>query len=243
MIGVPVSAGKGDALVKRAPAREPRSSTGTSRQRRASATARTVGAQTSTRRPPHASSRPSAVRVRTLALVTRMRFNDPLPRFAEPSLTPSPKYRSLARVLESDAQFADWTARRRQEVALTQLLCRHLPRPLAERVRVTDCRDGVLELAANSGAIAATLRQRAPELRMALARDGVDFNEIRVRVQVSAIAGTRDKRQVWVRLTPAGRATLRKLALAHRAELERSGPELADALNSVLRHARGELAS
>jgi hypothetical protein len=125
-----------------------------------------------------------------------MMFNGALPRFAEPPLTSSPKSRSLARVLESDAQFADWTARRRQEVALTQLLCRHLPRPVAERVRVTDCRDGVLELAANAGAIAATLRQRAPELRMALARDGVDFNEIRIRVQVAAIAGTRDKRQL-----------------------------------------------
>ena len=48
--------------------------------------------------------------------------------------------------------------------------------------------------------------------------------------------GTQDKREVWVRLTPAGRAILRKLALAHRTELERSGPELAQALNSVLRH-------
>jgi len=46
--------------------------------------------------------------------------------------------------------------------------------------------------------------------------------------------GTRDRREVWVRLTPAGRTVLRKLALAHRIELERSGPELASALNSVL---------
>jgi DNA-binding MarR family transcriptional regulator len=55
--------------------------------------------------------------------------------------------------------------------------------------------------------------------------------------------GTRDKREVWVRLTPAGRAALRKLALAHRTELGRTGPELASALNSVLRHVRGETAS
>ena len=111
-------------------------------------------------------------------------------------MTSSPKYRSVARVLESDAQFADWTARRRHEVALTQLLRKHLPRPLAERVRVTDCRDGVLELAASAGAIAATLRQRAPDLRVALARDGFDFNDIRVRVQVAAIAVAQDKRQL-----------------------------------------------
>ncbi len=50
--------------------------------------------------------------------------------------------------------------------------------------------------------------------------------------------GTHDKREVWVRLTPAGRAILRKLAIAHREELERSGPALAQALNSTLRHSR-----
>ena len=58
--------------------------------------------------------------------------------------------------------------------------------------------------------------------------------------QTGAVArhpGKQDKREVWIRLTPAGRATLRKLALAHRTELERSGPELARALKSVLRHA------
>lgn len=52
-----------------------------------------------------------------------------------------------------------------------------------------------------------------------------------------------DKREVWVRLTPAGRAILRKLALAHRMELDRSGPELASALNSVLRRGRRREAS
>jgi hypothetical protein len=100
-------------------------------------------------------------------------------------LNRSPPHRSLARVLESDAQFADWVARRRQEAALTVHLRKHLPRPIAERVRVTDVRNGVLELAASAGAIAATLRQRAPDLRSALARDGYDFTEIRVRVQMA----------------------------------------------------------
>src|SRR5208283_4152656 len=44
--------------------------------------------------------------------------------------------------------------------------------------------------------------------------------------------GTRDKREVWVRLTPSGRTMLRELALAHGTELQRSGPELASTLNS-----------
>ena len=49
--------------------------------------------------------------------------------------------------------------------------------------------------------------------------------------------GIDDRREVWIMLTASGRALLRKLALTHRIELERSGPELAKALNSTLRHA------
>ena len=56
-------------------------------------------------------------------------------------------------------------------------------------------------------------------------------------------AGADDKREVWLRLTPAGRTMLRKLALAHRTELERSGPELARILNSTLRRNIEKVAS
>ncbi len=55
---------------------------------------------------------------------------------------------------------------------------------------------------------------------------------------VARHTGSEDKREVWIRLTPAGCTILRKLALAHRAELERSGPELARALKSVLREGK-----
>ena len=54
--------------------------------------------------------------------------------------------------------------------------------------------------------------------------------------------GREDKREVWLRLTPTGRSILRKLAMEHRIELERSGPELARPLYSVLRHRRGSAA-
>ena len=106
-----------------------------------------------------------------------------------------PKHRTIARVLESDAQLAEWTQRHRREAALTLSLRKHLPRPVAERMRVTEAHGGVLEIAAGAGAIAATLRQRVPDLRAALARDGWDFTEIRVRVQVAGLAVSTDKRQ------------------------------------------------
>jgi DNA-binding MarR family transcriptional regulator len=60
---------------------------------------------------------------------------------------------------------------------------------------------------------------------------------------IARSAGLEDKREVWIRLTPAGRGKLRRLALAHRSELERSGPELARALNSVLRHSKAAVSS
>lgn len=100
-------------------------------------------------------------------------------------MTRKPPHQPLARVLETDAELAFWTARHREELALTRRVRMHLPRALGERVRVSDSRNHVLELAAGAGAIAAALRQRVPELRAALARDGHAFTEIRVRVDVA----------------------------------------------------------
>jgi hypothetical protein len=110
-----------------------------------------------------------------------------------PTMNRSPNHRTLAGVLQSEPELAGWTARHRREAELTLLVRKHLPRPIAERIRVTGAREGVLELAAGSGAIAAALRQRTPDLQRSLARDGRDFTEVRVRVQVGAISNGRDK--------------------------------------------------
>ncbi len=63
-------------------------------------------------------------------------------------------------------------------------------------------------------------------------------NRLEKRGAVKRHPGERDRREVWVRLTARGRALLRRLALAHREELERAGPELARALQAVLRRER-----
>jgi DNA-binding MarR family transcriptional regulator len=55
---------------------------------------------------------------------------------------------------------------------------------------------------------------------------------------VTRVPGAEDKREVLIRLTRSGRGVLRRLAMDHRTELESSGPELARALQSVLRHSR-----
>jgi DNA-binding MarR family transcriptional regulator len=67
-------------------------------------------------------------------------------------------------------------------------------------------------------------------------------NRLEATGAIARMPGIEDKREVLVRLTPVGRSILRRLALAHRTELERSGPELARALNSLLRHSRNGLA-
>lgn len=64
------------------------------------------------------------------------------------------------------------------------------------------------------------------------------INRLEVTGAITRSSGPEDKREVWIRLTPAGRGLLRRLAVAHREELERSGPEMARALQSVLRHNR-----
>ena len=59
---------------------------------------------------------------------------------------------------------------------------------------------------------------------------------------ISRATNPDDRREVWVRLTASGRGTLRKLALAHRNELETSGPQLARALGAVLNHQNEQVA-
>jgi hypothetical protein len=102
---------------------------------------------------------------------------------------PKPPFLSIARILERDPKIASWAARMKQEEALTVLIRRHLPRPLAGRVRVAGSRNRVLELAVEAGAVATVVRQPVPELTSALRREGADFTEIRIRVQVRAERG------------------------------------------------------
>jgi DNA-binding MarR family transcriptional regulator len=63
-------------------------------------------------------------------------------------------------------------------------------------------------------------------------------NRLEATGAITRVPGVEDKREVLIRLTQAGRGMLRRLAMDHRAELEGSGPELARALQTVLRHSR-----
>jgi hypothetical protein len=94
----------------------------------------------------------------------------------------------LSRILATSPAVAGWEARRRREAALFAVIRRHLPRQLADRVRVVNADGEQLELAVDAGAIAAIVRQRTPDLIAALRSESWQFTGIRVRVQVRADA-------------------------------------------------------
>jgi hypothetical protein len=113
------------------------------------------------------------------------------PPTPHPHMARSPQ--SLRQILAADPALAAWDARRRREAALTTIVRRHLPRPLAERLRVAEERGTELNLVADAGAIAAVARQRAPDLLAELQREGCEFTSIRVRVQVGTARNVVEK--------------------------------------------------
>jgi hypothetical protein len=90
----------------------------------------------------------------------------------------------LQRVLTEDGQLAQWHERMQRENRLTAAVRRMLPRALADRVRVADAAPPMLHVAVPSGAVAAAVRQRSPDLLAGLRREGMHFTQLEVRVQV-----------------------------------------------------------
>lgn len=103
----------------------------------------------------------------------------------DPPRPPLARHQALSSVFQNDPTIAEWATRRRHEQRVTLLVRKCLPRSIGERVRVRDARGDALEILATAGAIAAAVRHRLPEVRAALAREGLAFHEIRVRVVVA----------------------------------------------------------
>jgi len=138
--------------------------------------------------------------------------------------------RLLGQVLETEAELADFQRRRERELRLQLQLRRGLPPALAAHVLVADTRSQELEIVAASGAAAALLRQRAPDLLRKLAGEGWEFTGIRVRVQARPAAPGLEKLPKKQLDEAAGR-TLQ--ALARRL----GDAPLAQALRRLARHA------
>lgn len=119
--------------------------------------------------------------------------------------------RPLARILSTDAQIAAWHDRMQRESQLTAAVRRMVPRALADRVRVAQAEPPLLVLAVPAGAVAAALRQRSPDLLAGLRREGINFTEIRVTVQLAPGGGKPEKAAPVQRLK-INSAPLRSLA-------------------------------
>jgi hypothetical protein len=117
----------------------------------------------------------------------------------------------LARILTTDTLLASWHDRMRREAQLTTTVRRLLPRALADRVRVAEVAPPVLHLAVAAGAVAAVVRQRTPDILAGLRREGCDFTELRVRVQVRTEPAQSHK-SVYKQNTKVDSAPLRRLA-------------------------------
>ncbi len=125
---------------------------------------------------------------------------------------------ALARILADDAQIAAWHDRMQRESRLTAAVRRLLPRALADRVRVAEAEPPVLMLAVPAGAVAAVVRQRSPDILAGLRREGVNFTELRVRVQVGAAA------QMPPKIAPRQRVRINSAPLRALAEALPPGP-------------------
>jgi hypothetical protein len=91
--------------------------------------------------------------------------------------------RRLHQIIHGESAMAELLQRRSRELTLEQHVKKALPRSLANCISVADGRSAELTLSATSGAAAALLRQRVPELLRVLDSEGCEFTGIRVRVQ------------------------------------------------------------
>ena len=100
-------------------------------------------------------------------------------------------------MLSDDPLLAAWNRRRRDEAEVTRAVHAALPRPLAAHVAALVPAPGRLELVVTTGTVAAALRQRLPAVQSALGREGMEFREVRVRVQPVAVR--REERKILPR--------------------------------------------
>ena len=108
----------------------------------------------------------------------------------------------LSRIVADDPALADWQRRRVRDEALLLVLRRALPRALAAQIAIADAQAKELTIAGPSGAVAAVVRQRTPDLLARLTREGWEFTGIRVVVQPRAPAGP-DKKLVTLHMDSA----------------------------------------
>jgi hypothetical protein len=91
--------------------------------------------------------------------------------------------RSLDACLFADDGIGRLSAQARRLMKLQHVLEQALPPALVPLGRVANLKPGLLVIHAQNGAVAAKIRQLLPRLAESFRNEGVDLNEIRVKVQ------------------------------------------------------------
>ena len=104
--------------------------------------------------------------------------------------------RSLADCLNADAGMARLSTQAGRLLKLQRLYEQAIPAALARHGRVANVKSGSVVIHAQNGAVAAKIRQLAPRLAEVFHQEGVDLNQIQVRVQPSTLVSAERNTQI-----------------------------------------------
>ena len=110
--------------------------------------------------------------------------------------------RRLSEILDADGALGHLAVASRRLEQLQRIYLETVPAALCQASRVGWARGGVATIVASNGAVAAKLRQMAPRILDGFKRHGLEFNSMRIEVQVGAAAEQPGAKGA-VRLSPA----------------------------------------
>jgi hypothetical protein len=102
--------------------------------------------------------------------------------------------RKISEILGAENALGNLAAASRRVEQLQRIYVEAVPADLSRASRVGWARAGVVSVIANNGAVAAKLRQLKPRILAGFMRHGLEFNSMRIEVQVDAGVAERGAR-------------------------------------------------
>ena len=97
--------------------------------------------------------------------------------------------RKVSEILDADDALGNVAAASRRVQQLQRIYLEAVPAAFSRASRVGWARAGVVSVIASNGAVAAKLRQLSPRILEGFRRHGLEFNSMRIEVQVDAGLG------------------------------------------------------
>jgi hypothetical protein len=140
--------------------------------------------------------------------------------------------RKVSEILGADSALGKLAAASRRVEQLQRIYLEAVPTALSRTSRIGWVRGGVVSVIASNGAAAAKLRQMTPRILEGFRRHGIEFNSMRIEVQVDADARQAAFGGGLKRLSPRASSALEEA-------LRTVAPSpLRDALQRLARHRR-----